>query len=277
MRIHSNLKNIISAKKIIKRLEVVRLNKLSPLLRANPNFPSSAGSERQYLELTLRGSSELIDLINVIGELEQNNQTTKTSKNYAETAKSIELRKIFDLNGSDKGSIHNYDVVYAEIINTNPAKNFDIFEIGLGTNNLDVVSNMGQDGRPGASLRSWREFIPKSSIVGCDIDSRVLFSEEQIETHHLDQTSDESWTNLLHKLNQRQFDLIIDDGLHSPFANLRTIIHGLKILKKSGIIVIEDISEKSLPVFNLLMNGPLRNYKTEIVKTRLSHLFIVRT
>ncbi len=256
---------------------MVRLHKISHLIRSNPNFPSSAGSERQYLELTLRGSGELIDLINVIGNTESIHKATKTNSNYFETTESAKLRKIFDSQGSDKGSIHNYDLVYEEIFRSKPIESFDLLEIGLGTNNLDVVSNMGLNGRPGASLRSWKEFIPNSRIVGCDIDSRILFSEDQIETHHLDQTSDESWNKLLEKLNQRKFDLIIDDGLHSPFANLRTIIYGQKILKENGIIVIEDISENSLPVFRLLMNGLLKNCRTEIVKTRLSHLFIVRT
>jgi len=156
-------------------------------------------------------------------------------------------------------------------------KEFDILEIGLGTNNLDVVSNMGIQGRPGASLRSWREFLPQARIVGCDIDSRILFSENQIETYFLDQTSDDSWINLFSTLGDRKFDLIVDDGLHAPFANLRTIIHGLPRLKKNGSIVIEDISLNGLPVFQLLKNELLSDYNCEIVKTRRSIVFIVRT
>jgi hypothetical protein len=264
-------------KRFRKRLALVSLDKLAPYIRRNPNFPGSAGTERQYLELTLKGSNELIHLLNIVGQTESLEPITLASEAFVETEHSVRLRDIFDKFGSDKGTQHNYDLIYSSILMNYSEKEFDILEIGLGTNNLDVVSNMGIQGRPGASLRSWREFLPQARIVGCDIDSRILFSENQIETYFLDQTSDDSWINLFSTLGDRKFDLIVDDGLHAPFANLRTIIHGLPRLKKNGSIVIEDISLNGLPVFQLLKNELLSDYNCEIVKTRRSIVFIVRT
>ena len=53
-----------------------------------------------------------------------------------------------------------------------------IFEIGLGTNNIDIVSTMGKKGHPGASLRAFRDFCPNAEIYGADFDSRILFQEK---------------------------------------------------------------------------------------------------
>ena len=71
----------------------------------------------------------------------------------------------------------------------------NILEIGLGTNNVDVVSNMGRDGIPGASLRAFRDYLINSKIYGADIDKSILFSEERIETYFVDQTNDTSFEN----------------------------------------------------------------------------------
>ena len=57
--------------------------------------------------------------------------------------------------------------------------NLNIFEVGLGTNNVDVPSNMGKDGKPGASLRAWRDYFPNA-----DIDTRILFKEDKIQTFY---------------------------------------------------------------------------------------------
>ncbi len=271
------LKALYFFEKVRKGIALVSLQKLTPYIQKDPNFPGSAGTERQYLELTLKGSNDLIQLLSVIGQSKSMEPITVASEAYIETEQSIRLRKIFDEMGSDKGTQHNYDVIYSDILNKYFEKDFDILEIGLGTNNVDMVSNMGIEGRPGASLRSWKEFLPHARIVGCDIDSRILFGENQIETFLLDQTSDESWLTLLNKLDDRKFDLIIDDGLHAPYANLRTIIYGLPLLKKNGVIVIEDISSNSLPVFQLLKHRLMGSYNCEIVKTKRSIVFIVRT
>ena len=42
-------------------------------------------------------------------------------------------------------------------------------------------------------------------------------------------------------INNINFDLIIDDGLHSIAANFNTLLYALDHLNKNGWIVIEDI------------------------------------
>ena len=45
-----------------------------------------------------------------------------------------------------------------------------LIECGLGTNNINFKSSMGINGKPGASLRMWRDFFPSARIIGVDID-----------------------------------------------------------------------------------------------------------
>ena len=88
--------------------------------------------------------------------------------------------------------IHNRDPVNPMCLTKfqmDKNNNLNIFELGLGTNNTDVAYNMGPSGRPGASLKSWKEFLPNSMIYGADIDKIVLFNEDRIKTFYCDQTN----------------------------------------------------------------------------------------
>ena len=56
----------------------------------------------------------------------------------------------FKDSGSDKSTYHNYDTLYDCLFSDFVGKEINFFELGLGTNNTDVPSNMGEDGVPGA-------------------------------------------------------------------------------------------------------------------------------
>lgn len=128
-----------------------------------------------------------------------------------------DLCKIMTDFGSDKGrGHHNYTIYYDKLFNGIKEENLNIFELGLGTNYLDVPSSMGSDGIPGASLRGWKKYFPNSKVFGADIDKRILFEEDRIKTFYCDQTNVRSiqkmWNSEL--LKDLYFDIIIDDGLH---------------------------------------------------------------
>ena len=67
--------------------------------------------------------------------------------------------------GSDKGDHdnHNYTTVYSVLLEAFRDRPVRVFELGLGTNNPEIPSSMGIDGRPGASLRAWRGYLPNAS------------------------------------------------------------------------------------------------------------------
>lgn len=154
-----------------------------------------------------------------------------------------ELCKLMDKFGSDKASNHNYTIFYYEILKEKKLENLNIFELGLGTNNIDIPSNMGKNGKPGASLRAWREFFPNANIYGADIDKRILFEENRIKTFFCDQTKKQSIEDLWNEneLKNKEFDLIVDDGLHELNANLIFLKNSLNKIKKNGVYIIEDI------------------------------------
>ncbi len=149
---------------------------------------------------------------------------------------------LFEKYGSDK-TRENHDIVYEKILRAlleGSSNVIQIFEIGLGTNNIDVPSNMGIHGKPGASLRAFRDYSERIVVVGADVDTRVLFNEERISTYYVDQLNLESLTHLSGLVQQSQ--LIIDDGLHNAEANVNVLTTYMNVMQSGSWLVIEDIS-----------------------------------
>src|SRR5437762_434044 len=89
--------------------------------------------------------------------------------------------------GSDKGRLNNYTPVYSALFKDCYDRPLRVFELGLGSNNTALPSNMGPYGAPGASLRGWRELFPHALVYGADIDRGILFQEDRIKTFYCDQ------------------------------------------------------------------------------------------
>ncbi len=49
-----------------------------------------------------------------------------------------------------------------------------------------------------------------------------------------------------------EVDLLIDDGLHMPTSNINTLAWGLSVISKRGVIVIEDIPDAVLPIWEVV-------------------------
>jgi len=153
--------------------------------------------------------------------------------------------------GSDKSSHHhNYTKFYDYIFSDKRDKKLNFFELGLGTNNPNIESTMGVDGKPGASIRGWRDYFNNSNIYGADIDKDILFEDNRIKTFYVDQTKSETIKELFdNKLKDIEFDVIIDDGLHRFDANVNFFITSIHKLKAGGIFIIEDLNAHSLKLF----------------------------
>ena len=139
------------------------------------------------------------------------------------------LKKIFDKFGSEK---HDYHYLYSTIFK-NPSDVKNIFEIGIGNN--DTYKNIekkkgGEEGRiackPGSALRAFREYFRNANIYGADVVKEILFQEERIKTFFVDQTIPATFNSLLNMI-PNNFDLVIDDGLHTPHANIASLEFGL--------------------------------------------------
>jgi len=170
--------------------------------------------------------------------------------------KSTKLCEIMGRHKSDKGHVdienswHNYTTLYYSLFNPMREKEMRVFELGLGTNNLSVPSNMGANGRPGASLYGWEEFFPNSKIFGADVDSGILFNTDNIKTFYCDQTKPEIVQKMWNEPNlEENFDIIIEDGLHTFHANVCFFENSIHKLKKNGYFIIEDIMYKESHLF----------------------------
>jgi SAM-dependent methyltransferase len=180
-----------------------------------------------------------------------------------------------DEHGSDKANSHNYQYVYGPILGDRDAIGA-VLEIGLGTNNTDVVSNMGRSGRPGASLRAFRDFLPNARIYGADVDRRILFEEPRIQTFFVDQTDPRSFDELGKRI-YGDLDLVIDDGLHSPHANIAVLSFALPRLKPGGWLIIEDIVESALPIWQVVAALlPEQEYETHLIAANNALVFAVK-
>ena len=229
--------------------------------------PLFSGAYREKARLTVDAINQVFPVLNSLVrhlgnkefEVENIENLSADSKNKASSEK---LKELLDHYGSDKANHHNYHHIYGAILQ-NQREIGKIFEIGLGTNNTDVVSNMGSNGKPGASLRAFRDFCPNASVYGADVDRRVLFEEERIKTFFVDQTKPETFDAILTEVSN-DFDLVIDDGLHSPNANISSLEFGLKIIKVGGWVVVEDIGVDATSVWQLVSALLPESYESHI-------------
>lgn len=173
-----------------------------------------------------------------------------------------ELNILCDKYGSDKGESdskdnpyiwpsHNYSDFYDVMFRLRKSDVSLLVECGLGTNNPKLKSSMGINGKPGASLRVWRDYFPNAKIIGVDIDENVLFSETRIHTYGCDQTSQDSISKFATgaELQDSSVDIIIDDGLHT-FGAGKSFFEGMiKFLTNNGIYVIEDVPARDIILY----------------------------
>lgn len=166
------------------------------------------------------------------------------------------LCEIMGRHGSDKGDInittswHNYTTFYYSIFNNLCDKKLRVFELGLGTNNVTIPSNMGSNGKPGASLHGWAEFFSNADIFGADIDADILFNVDKIKTFYCDQTDPQIIKQMWDEPNLKDnFDIIIEDGLHKLHANVCFFENSIHKLKQNGYYIIEDILHNGQHLF----------------------------
>jgi hypothetical protein len=168
-----------------------------------------------------------------------------------------ELARLCDYHGSDKGEVqtlghpyphpsHTYTDYYSRIFAQSRNSVLKVFECGLGTNNPAIPSSMGVHGKPGASLRVWRDYFPNAAIWGADIDEESLFQEDRIRTHYVDQLNSNSIQELWKWVGVRDFDFILDDGLHTFEAGKNLFVNSISYLSNSGVYVIEDVNVADL-------------------------------
>ena len=263
--------------------EGLGLQLLSPAKELAEFAPYSAGRLKARNQQTLTtlhslfpALEALIGSSNVKGLQGQPKFTGFDEISKRKSPKSDELGAMLSRFGSDKSTKHTYHLTYATLFR-DPRQVSGVLEVGLGSSRTDVLSNMGASHKgTGGSLRAFREFFPNAWIHGADIDRLSLFQDDRISTYFVDQTSSESLEELRDQVS-KPVDFIIDDGLHSPDANLNVLAMGLGFLNPGGAIVIEDVSPGLLSFWRFVGTILIgAGYKVEIEQHKHALLVIVK-
>ena len=133
----------------------------------------------------------------------------------------------------DKGDKHGYHEIYEPHFEPIKDKELNILEIGV---------------YKGASLLAWRDYFSKANFYGIDLFVRESKREiqEKLDDPRIKLMRGDSTTAVIAPLIYQEwpnvkFDIIIDDGLHTPKANMNTFNNLIPFLKEGGQYFIEDI------------------------------------
>jgi hypothetical protein len=192
------------------------------------------------------------------------NKNKQTKLNYTvNSSTNQKLTELMNYYGSDKGgknNHHNYSDYYSELFFNQRTKVKNFLEIGLGTNDISMASNMGKEGVPLASLKAWRDYFENANIYGADIDKNILKNDTRIKTFFVDQTKPEIIKLMFEKIGVSEFDIILEDGLHEYNANICFFENSIEFLTDGGIYIIEDVYFKDKEKFINYFKGSNYNY-----------------
>ena len=134
------------------------------------------------------------------------------------------------------GVCHNYTYFYDQLFSEYRNQPLTIFEMGVG-----VPACMGMGSWAG-SLLGWEEYFPNSTIFSADFDKDFLYCDERITSYYVDQENSDSIIDMWKNLEEKTFDIIVDDGPHSYLSNILFYKNSINKLKTNGIYIIEDIN-----------------------------------
>ena len=132
---------------------------------------------------------------------------------------------------TDKIYMHRYDKVYEQFLTPWRSKPVRLLEIGMNY---------------GASAALWSEMFPLGELYGIDYKDAAnnlatKRSDGRVTVYHGDQ-ADEHFLAQFTKKSGGRFDVIIDDGGHSPSQQMISFnILFEQALKPGGLYIVEDI------------------------------------
>ena len=142
----------------------------------------------------------------------------------------MDLKEIFIKNKCDKATKHRYYELYQQ--DFDKFKNYKINILEIGT-------------FKGESTNAWLEYFSQAKIYTIDTFERVqakdlpCLEDNRVQWAQLDSTS--AHCNNHFKNQGLKFDIIIDDGLHTPEGQRLTFERLFEFLKPTGSYYIEDV------------------------------------
>lgn len=158
--------------------------------------------------------------------------------------------------GTDKQTIHSYGPVYERLFSAFANDNITILEIGI---------------QLGGSMLLWHDLLPKSFVLGIDIEESYHESiparmDDERYQFIIDDAYSVKTVKKVKQLAPNGIDVAIDDGPHTLDSMLRFLDLYLPLLNKGGVAIIEDIQHPSW--INLLLARMPAAMKAEVVDIR---------
>ena len=141
----------------------------------------------------------------------------------------MNLRDLFDKYNCDKAKKHSYDEVYGPEFEAIREDQINVLEVGIFR---------------GESMRAWLDYFPNATIYGIDIFTRLDPSDISDVLDH-ERVAWVKADSLITKIEDVfpgvEFDIVIDDGMHTPRANMLTFKNIVGSLKEDGAYYVEDV------------------------------------
>jgi len=148
----------------------------------------------------------------------------------------MDLAHLFAQYGSDKQQRHFLADFYTELTDRSRDRPGALAEIGLWIPTVQAWQ--------GGSLRAWADWLPLFTIVGVDNDPDAIAATHiftpRAHTILADQSNPADMAAAL-LTHAAAYDLIIDDGSHSPAHQAACFSELFQLLRPGGQYVIEDL------------------------------------
>jgi hypothetical protein len=160
------------------------------------------------------------------------------------------LTELANEHGSDKGThgpsadwgAHNYTDVYEAYLEPLREHPITLLEIGLGVRGEQVDTRIVHGRNTGgASVKMWRDFFPRGTIYGIDLNECAYLDSERVRTFVADQGDIDDLRAFTEATGGIAFDVIIDDGSHRPDHQQISLGYFFDFLKPGGLYFIEDL------------------------------------
>lgn len=142
------------------------------------------------------------------------------------------LEQLFNKYGCDKAKKHHYHKVYESEFDGMRNLPINFLEIGIFK---------------GHSIQAWLDFFPKATFYGVDTFQRIdpkdipVLQDPRVKWARCDSTKTATRELIETIWSGVQFDVILDDGLHTPRANGQTFNVFYPMLKEEGMYFVEDV------------------------------------
>ena len=125
---------------------------------------------------------------------------------------------------------------------------------------------MGKNPKTSFTTYKLQEYFKNGNIYAADINPKFLFTEDRIKTYLCDQTSPISIQNMFNHpdLANSNFDIIIDDGIHTFDSYITFFRNSIHKLTQHGTYIIEDIHTNQLPAWAQIKNNLENEFRVKI-------------